>query len=261
MALIPDAERGLGYIPDVPAPEDLFYGAGGNEVPDNVDLRGGFRNKVEDQFRTNSCVANACVSALEYLIAQQHKDDPNFSYPELSRLFAYWEARKVHSLHTVDQGSSIRACVERLTQIGICEEALFPFAQHFVFTRPPEYCYAEAKNHRVLQYERLDGLGDMLDCLASGFPFVFGFQVYMGSMREGRMTGVMPMPKGRRGGGHAVCVVGYDKPSKMFIVRNSYGEAWGTNGYYLMPFDYVTDTKLSSDWWTLQALDWRTDAA
>lgn len=256
----PDSDRGYGYIPDVPAAEDLVYAASGLDVPDAVDLRPLFKNAVEDQLTTSSCTANACVGNLEYLIAQLHKDEPDFAYPELSRLFAYWEARKVHNLHTADAGSSIRACVDRLRLVGICEEALFPFDKASVLSPPPRFCYDEAGHHRVLKAERLSSLNDMLESLARGFPFVFGFQTYTGSLADARTTGVMPMPKGSRSGGHAVLAVGYNLASKRFLIRNSWGTWWGADGYFTMPFDYVTGTQYSADWWTMQAVNWKTDA-
>lgn len=257
----PHLDRGMGYIPDVPAVEDFIFAASGVETPDAVDLRSGFLNAIEDQLQTSSCTANACVSNLEYLIAQLHRDDPDFSYPELSRLFAYWEARKGDGLQGIDRGSSIRTCVDRLRLVGICEEALFPFDDGHILAPPPSYCYDEASHHRVMKAERLSGLADMQECLASGFPFVFGFQTYTGSLATARKTGVMPMPSGSRSGGHAVLAVGYDKASQRFIIRNSWGTWWGADGYYTMPFEYVTNPNMSSDWWTMQAVDWRGDVS
>lgn len=41
------------------------------------------------------------------------------------------------------------------------------------------------------------------------------------------------------GGGHAVAIVGYDKYG--FIVRNSWGQSWGHNGYAYASFDYANE--------------------
>lgn len=38
-------------------------------------------------------------------------------------------------------------------------------------------------------------------------------------------------------GGHAICIVGYTK--RNFIVRNSWGETWGKNGFALTSFEYA----------------------
>ncbi len=46
--------------------------------------------------------------------------------------------------------------------------------------------------------------------------------------------------------------VGYDEAERRFIVRNSWGADWGIKGYFTMPYDYVLDPSLASDFWTLR---------
>ena len=53
-------------------------------------------------------------------------------------------------------------------------------------------------------------------------------------------------------GGHAVLAVGYDDASQAFIVRNSWGVGWGQEGYFTMPYAYLTTRALSSDFWTIR---------
>jgi len=53
-------------------------------------------------------------------------------------------------------------------------------------------------------------------------------------------------------GGHAVLAVGYDDASQTFLVRNSWGADWGQNGYFTMPYAYLTTRGLSSDFWTIR---------
>jgi C1A family cysteine protease len=67
-------------------------------------------------------------------------------------------------------------------------------------------------------------------------------------------TGIVPMPSPQEQllGGHCVVAVGYDDAQQRFIVRNSWGEGWGKNGYCTMPYAYLTDTDLSSDFWTIR---------
>lgn len=254
---------GTGYIPDVPAPEDLVYAAtAGVILPDSVDLRPNFKNAVENQALTSSCSANAVVSNIEYLINMKYGKTVQFDYPELSRRFVYYEGRKVDGLQTVDAGSVIGSCVRRAATVGVCEESLFPFFTnpYAMIEPPPAAAYAEAARHKVLRYERLTTLNDMLECLSKGFPFVFGFRTYGDSMRIAGQTGKMPMPAGARDGGHAVCIVGYFQSTREFILRNSWGQNWGNAGYCTIPFDYVTDPNLSSDYWTIQDVDWKHDA-
>ena len=71
----------------------------------------------------------------------------------------------------------------------------------------------------------------MKQCLASGFPFVIGFQVYQSfESDQVASTGIVPMPDVNNEqllGGHAVLVVGYDDSNQWFIVRNSWGSWMG----------------------------------
>ena len=49
--------------------------------------------------------------------------------------------------------------------------------------------------------------------------------------------------------------VGYDDASQRFIVRNSWGTAWGRQGYFTMPYAYLTDSNLSADFWTIRMVE------
>jgi C1A family cysteine protease len=49
-----------------------------------------------------------------------------------------------------------------------------------------------------------------------------------------------------------VLAVGYDMAAGTFLVRNSWSEQWGMNGYFTMPFAYLTDPHLASDFWTIR---------
>jgi len=97
----------------------------------------------------------------------------------------------------------------------------------------------------------------MQGCLASGYPFVFGFTVY--ESFESDMvarTGHAPMPASGEHvlGGHAVCAVGYNIKRRWFICRNSWGTSWGMRGYFTIPFAYLTDSDLCADFWTIRVV-------
>ncbi len=46
--------------------------------------------------------------------------------------------------------------------------------------------------------------------------------------------------------------VGYDDSQSWFIVRNSWGAGWGMKGYFTLPYEYLLDQNLSSDFWTIR---------
>jgi C1A family cysteine protease len=55
-------------------------------------------------------------------------------------------------------------------------------------------------------------------------------------------------------GGHAVVCVGYDDTLQRFIIRNSWGANWGQEGYFTIPYDYLTNIKLASDFWQIDLI-------
>ncbi len=94
-------------------------------------------------------------------------------------------------------------------------------------------------------------------CLASGYPIVFGFTVYESFESDAvAKTGQVPLPKPSEKvlGGHAVLAVGYDETQQRFIVRNSWGKNWGLQGYFTMPYSYLTDNNLADDFWTIRVV-------
>jgi C1A family cysteine protease len=40
----------------------------------------------------------------------------------------------------------------------------------------------------------------------------------------------------------------------MFLVRNSWGTAWGQGGYGTISYDYVTNNALAGDFWTVRSV-------
>lgn len=51
--------------------------------------------------------------------------------------------------------------------------------------------------------------------------------------------------------GHAVLLVGYDFRAQAFVARNSWGEAWGVHGHFLIPFQTVEDLAAVTDLWAV----------
>jgi C1A family cysteine protease len=60
----------------------------------------------------------------------------------------------------------------------------------------------------------------------------------------------MPEPRESSLGGHAVLVVGYNKKTERFLVKNSWGPSWGQGGYFTLPFEYVPG--YAFDAWTVR---------
>jgi C1A family cysteine protease len=56
-------------------------------------------------------------------------------------------------------------------------------------------------------------------------------------------------------GGHAVMAVMYDDIKKVFGCRNSWGDKWGDKGYFYLPYDFILDKKMASDFWIITSIE------
>lgn len=243
-----------GWLPDLPDFRDCYYRVRRPSVllPESIDLRS-YCSPVEDQGQLGSCTAQALVGALEFL---EGKDCVSFS--DLSRLFIYYNERKVEGRINSDSGAMIRTGIKVLKSLGVCPEADWPYDITQFAVKPTIACYTEALNRQITSYERLVTVQEMKSCLAEGFPFVFGFTVYESfESRQVAKTGVVPMPAldERTLGGHAVLGVGYDDSKNWFIVRNSWSSDWGDGGYFYLPMDYLADRNLSDDFWVIRKME------
>jgi C1A family cysteine protease len=243
-----------GWRPDRPDQRDFLYGTIRKplveKLPFSVDLRK-FCSKVEDQGQLGSCTSQSLVGALEFI---EIKDKvPN--YRDLSRLFVYYEERIIENTVSSDSGAELRDGIKALNKKGVCGESLWPYVVGKFRNKPTQNCYTDAKKHVITSYYRLNTLDEMRVCLASGFPFVFGFSVYSSfESDEVAKTGIVPMPDKNEEllGGHAVMSVGYNDNTQKFIVRNSWGENWGDHGYCYMPYKYLENRNLSDDFWCIK---------
>ena len=248
---------GYGWNRDLPDGRDFMYGAPAEvvrQLPESVDLRPGCP-PVYDQGQLGSCTANAIGGALEFAQIKEKKANPFTP----SRLFIYYNERVIEHTVDSDSGAQIRDGVKSVHKLGAPPETDWPYDINQFSKKPPEKAFTDAKNYQTILYQRLTPtLGQLKGCLASGYPFVFGFTVYESfESQEMANTGHLGMPGSaeKQLGGHAVLAVGYEDSSQAFIVRNSWGADWGIKGYFTMPYPYLLQGTLASDFWTIRSVE------
>lgn len=241
--------RKYGWVKDRKDDRDFKFSAIMPEniaLPSNVDLRAKCP-PVFDQGDLGSCTANALAGNVGFI----------HSGFIPSRLFIYYDERSIeHTIHD-DSGAQIRDGIKSLVKQGVCAEGLWPYEISKFADKPSPSCYQEAKLDLISSYHALSNdLNELKTCLAQGYPFVMGITVYASfESIEVAKSGLIPMPTDTEEclGGHALMVAGYDDDKKSFLVRNSWGEAWGIAGYCWMPYDYITNGNLTSDLWTIRS--------
>jgi len=213
--------------------------------PETIDLR----NKISityDQGPLGSCIANALCYAYIY-------DNPTY---KPSRLFLYYNERYLDRDNNQDVESTLSQGINALEKYGMCSETLWPYNVSKFAVKPNEESYTEGLKDEVITANRvLQTMSSLKGCLISGFPFVVGIAVY--ESFESNMVskiGYVPMPDINNEqllGGHAAICIGFNDSKGIWIMKNSYGSSWGDNGYFYLPYAYLTNTILCGDVWKI----------
>ncbi len=242
-------KKGYGWKPSLPSMAYPMYSARveAAALPASVDLRP-HCPPVYDQGQLGSCTGNGWAGAVQFLQMKQGVAD--FTP---SRLFIYYNERVLDDDVPTDAGASISDGAHVASTQGCPHEDLWPYDVGKFADKPPANVFTDGLKHLVLQVQQVNqDLTSMKEVLASGLPIVIGFVVYQSfESDQVSKTGVVPLPghHERKLGGHCVIVVGYDDSQSRFILRNSWGTGWGMNGYFTMPYAYLTNNRLSSDFW------------
>lgn len=206
---------------------------------------------VKDQGQEGACTAFAGTGLREFLYRKyaENKVDPQ---PVFSAAFLYYIERQFdNTLDQGDCGSMGRSAVKMMNNFGVCLEAEDPYIVGDFGRAPTAEQSASALNFKAGAYHRL-GFADMKSCLASGYVFAVGFNVYESFESNIGSDGMMPVPDIKHEellGGHEVLFIGYDDSKAAYKVRNSWGSDWGDHGNFWMPYSIAADSNILLDAW------------
>lgn len=221
-----------------------------SKIIKHVDLRDECP-PIYDQGHLGSCTANALAFCYQY--DELHQKESCTFTP--SRLFIYYNERNIEGHVLDDNGAEIHDGVQVMNTLGVCDEVEWTYDISKFTIKPDENCYINALLHKTSAYRPIQQkLSQLRAALITGFPVVFGFSVYESfESPDVAKTGNMPIPLATEKllGGHAVAAVGFDDTRRVFIVRNSWGASWGDKGYFYMPYDFITNPDMASDFWTI----------
>ena len=140
-----------------------------------------------------------------------------------------------------EAGTSLKGAVDILKKIGAVPEALLPFhVATFMYTGAENTFYATASTRRIAAYFNLGkDLNQWRTWLATHGPILAGLNVDAtwdhATSTQGKLDTFQP---NTIRGGHAIGIVGYTA-DKRFIVRNSWGTAWGDHGFAYASEAYI----------------------
>lgn len=172
----------------------------------------------------------------------------------LSRLYLYANCRCIDNTPlNQDDGTTVRTACQAITNYGICLETGYPYNTENYVNLPPLNAYQGAKRFKQFTYTFIQqNLTSIKNCLnAYKVPIICGINIYSSFMTATvANTGMVPMPNTKKEqleGGHCITIVGYNDTTQMFLCANSWGTSWGKNGYFYLPYNYITNTTLAND--------------
>ena len=241
--------KNFGFIKDKWDERDIVYKV---RAPGRAPASTNRKNISEfpfryDQGNLGSCVGNGVSEAFRRVL--QVNKMPDF---DPSRLFTYWISR-IDKAN--DTGASIRDAFKAINIYGICSERSWPYVTDRFADLPPDNAFKEALDHQAIKYERIYPVtrDAIMDAVSNGFPVVYGKELYESFMTDKvAKLGLVSVPKTCREqpvGGHCMVIFDYDEDGT--IELNSWGESWGFGGACHVPWEYVLNSKLTSDFWIL----------
>lgn len=222
----------------------------------SADLRPYFR-AAQNQGQQGSCLSFTITSIFEYMMKVNQSENC-----DLSEAFLYYNARNLDQTGDVsvntDMGSRFKPAMDSLTQYGIALEMYCPYDEGVYDRKPSEAAYADAATRKLIKALNVDRkVEDVKSAIAEGYPVAASFTLCESFMPAGGYIS-MPTPeeiaetlkneddpeKKARHSRHAMAIVGFSDELQMFLVRNSWGQDWGDNGYCYIPYAYVAHESL-----------------
>jgi C1A family cysteine protease len=201
---------------------------------DSVDLREAWW-AVNDQGYTGSCVGWASTDG----VLRWHFTKANIIKPtEMLSVRYIWMASKETDEFTSRpttfielEGTSLKSALDIARKYGVVKEDILPFGSAKLYSGDANTFYALASQMRISSYFNLGvDLNQWRQWLHNQGPIITRLNVDATWDNAASTKGVLNtyQPSTARGG-HAVTLVGYT--SDYFIVRNSWGTAWGDGGF------------------------------
>jgi hypothetical protein len=220
-------------------------------LPSSVD-HGASQSPIKNQATRGTCVSHASVALLE---AFGHIPD------DLSEQCAHYKFNEfLNRPHNVNAGLRTTDAAPFLARRDgrICLEAEWPYIPDQATINamvangtyePPQACLDGAYGYGAYKIITDQGLtGESIKntryleaLLHQGYNVVIGTWVSWDDKDNDGILDPVLDPSGNPigQGGHAMLVVGYNRPSQYFIVKNSWGRGWGHDGYAYFHYNLV----------------------
>ncbi len=202
------------------------------KVPAAIDWRnnnGNFVTPVRNQMKCGSCWAFGMTGTLEsYVLINQNRPGENLDLSEQVMVSCSGAGSC--------QGGQLKG--DYIVNTGLPLETVYPY------TATDGTCGAatpgwEATAYKADKWGTISWPDDnaMKAAVVQYGPITTSMMVYEDFMAY--KSGVYSYTTGKKLGGHAIILVGYNDAEQAFICKNSWTEKWGDNGYFKIAYSEV----------------------
>lgn len=195
---------------------------------------------LRDQGPHGTCVGFGSANMKDI---QEQKD----SQMQASALHIYRESKKIDGLPVGTEGTTLKAALSVLTNLGVCPEEELPYSRVSDPTATPTCPAEEIAKGKINGYARCYTVEDIKQALYKDGPVLIG----VGITTPFRDLGpgehhVTTLFGGQILGGHCMAITGYDDKRQargktgFFRLKNSWAD-WGEGGYVWLAYDVVTE--------------------
>ncbi len=160
-----------------------------------------------------------------------------------SALYIYNQVKKGNCM----AGAFVQDAAKFLSESGDCKSADFDFPYGDCERQPQAVLVSQSQNHVIKDFVALfdketPAKTAVMRCkrsIAEGKPVVVGMNITESLKRLSPMDSRWTpsgMSSDKLLGGHALCVIGYNDSLGVFEIMNSWGPAWGDQGYFTVSY-------------------------
>lgn len=218
------------------------------KIKQSVDLRRYF-SPIRNQSSLGSCTSFSATSMYEAMMNRLTSTSDNVMSPA----FLFYYSNVITG--RPQGGSNFAEQLAVLGQHGICHEELYMYNAENPTVEPSADATSDAAHHRVLKAKQIPLIDEadkkltletnhrlITSALSEGYPVGISLQLFTNFGSEGAFI-LHPTddPTATPDGYHAMVLAGYSNDNDFYIVRNSWGENFGDNGYCYIPAAYIDD--------------------
>ena len=173
-------------------------------IDDKIELPAAFSWKdvmppVRNQCETSTCVCQSLTGMLDFITNSEN------GVANVCNNYNIWELYNTRE-NKACEGMTIKEALAYLKKHGL-------------------------NGKHINGYAKVNSVVAACQAIVSQGPLAIGTLCYNNGMDKYWMRG------GQNMGGHCVTLVGYDDEKSSFILRNSWGTSWASDGYILFPYD------------------------